>query len=386
MEECLTYEESKSNADVHVMRGQIYLAQLQQENTLKQTGKVYSPDKKAALKALEGFDKAVKLGTSKSATRTSIEQLVLLQPYLNMLGADASEAKDYSTSMEAFKGLISSHAILNANKTKSALDEPKTFTDVAGYVLLLGQESKRLPELEDFSLELIANKTKGHDIPNAYLTLYNLNKDKDEARAIGFIEEGRRRHKDDQSLLYAEINHYLGKGQLSSLTDKLQQAIDKDPKNASLYLTMGTVLEQLSNQDNTGLTADQKVEYRTRALANYKKSVEVDEKFFDGYYSIGVYYYNQAAALSEELNALGADFSKEGQKKYEAKEKQMLEAFAVALPYFQKAEALNANDQAVLQALREIYTRTGKITEANEFKSRLDKLQAGGKNEKSYHN
>ena len=58
--------------------------------------------------------------------------------------------------------------------------------------------------------------------------------------------------------------------------------------------------------------------------------------------------------------------------------------FDQALPYFQKAESLDANDMNTLIALNEIYARKEDETLSPEFKKRLDTVKAGGKNAKSY--
>jgi hypothetical protein len=81
---------------------------------------------------------------------------------------------------------------------------------------------------------------------------------------------------------------------------------------------------------------------------------------------------------------LESDFSKEGQKKYEAAEKLMISEFDKALPYFKKAESINANDQNTLIALKEIFAKKNDMKMSGEFKSRLETVQGGGKNAKSY--
>ena len=57
--------------------------------------------------------------------------------------------------------------------------------------------------------------------------------------------------------------------------------------------------------------------------------------------------------------------------------------FEQALPYFQKAESLDANDLNTLIALNEIYPH--KEDELSlEFKTRLDLVRGGGKNADSH--
>ena len=109
-----------------------------------------------------------------------------------------------------------------------------------------------------------------------------------------------------------------------------------------------------------------------------------DPKYVDAYYSVGALYYNRAALLTKQLNTLADDYSKEGLKKYEALKVKILAEFELALPHFQKAESIDANDVNTLIALKEIYARQNKLDISTEFKDRLEKVQAGGKNASSY--
>lgn len=57
--------------------------------------------------------------------------------------------------------------------------------------------------------------------------------------------------------------------------------------------------------------------------------------------------------------------------------------FDQALPNFQKAESIDANDLNTLTALAEIYTRK-EDTLAAEFQKRLNRVKNGVKNTASY--
>jgi hypothetical protein len=101
-------------------------------------------------------------------------------------------------------------------------------------------------------------------------------------------------------------------------------------------------------------------------------------------YATGLLIYNRGAAMSQELVELGNDFSKEGQRKYEALKTKVDAEFEKALPYFQKAEMSDPNDLSTLIALKEMYARNDEYEISNEFKARIEKVQDGEKIEKSY--
>ena len=71
---------------------------------------------------------------------------------------------------------------------------------------------------------------------------------------------------------------------------------------------------------------------------------------------------------------LANDYSPAGNKKYEAKEKEMNDAFAQALPFFIQAEELNPTDFNTLVALKEIYARQSKFDQVEIYKQKLEKI------------
>ena len=101
-------------------------------------------------------------------------------------------------------------------------------------------------------------------------------------------------------------------------------------------------------------------------------------------YGLGAMIYNRGALMSQELEELGDDFSKEGQKKYDALKTEVDAEFAKALPYFQKAEMADPGDVNTLIALKEMYARDSQYEVSGEFKKRIETIQGGGKVDTSY--
>lgn len=198
------------------------------------------------------------------------------------------------------------------------------------------------------------------------------------------LNEGIAKHPNATDLLFSQINYYLSEGKLNELIDKLKLAIEKEPKNIGLYTTLGNVYDNLASMELKAGNASKVKEYSDAANKVYGDALAKDPNNFDANYSIGAAYYNKAAAYAEPLNKLNDDYSDAGVKKYEALKEEMNGVFKQALPYFQKAEAINPNDKNTLIALKEILTRLNMMTESGEIKKRIDTLDAGQKNEKSF--
>ena len=176
---------------------------------------------------------------------------------------------------------------------------------------------------------------------------------------------------DDTGLLFAQINHYLKEGKLDILIGKLDQAIAKEPDNASIYTTLASVYDQLQAKEEDEAKSK---EYFDLALLNYGTAISKDSNNFDAQYSTGAMYYNKAAGYVDMLNTLAADLSAGGMKKYDEKKLEMDGLFKTALPYFIKAEKLNPKDGGTIQALKEIYAKLNNLEKSSEYKAKMDAL------------
>jgi tetratricopeptide (TPR) repeat protein len=227
---------------------------------------------------------------------------------------------------------------------------------------------------------------KKYDKPAIYESLYNLKAKKTSPEeAYPILENARKQFPDDLSLLFVEINHYLKLQKMNELIQRLETAIKMEPNNVSLYSVMGNVYDNL-HQKTTKDNGDPVVAdgYFTKSLEYFNKAIEMDPKNVEALYSIGALYYNKAALTSQKMNALSEDYSKDGLKKFNDLKAQVFKQFDESLPYFQRAEALNPNDTNTLIALKEIYAKKDQLDLSKEFKARLELVQGGGKNDKSY--
>ena len=125
---------------------------------------------------------------------------------------------------------------------------------------------------------------------------------------------------------------------------------------------------------------DKSEEYFQESKGYYEKALELDDSLFDVQYSIGSLYYNKGVEITKIMNDLPISES----KKYDMLNKQAKELFNVSLPYFKKAEMMNPNDTNTMIALKEIFARNDDFTTSNEFKTRLETVQGGGKVDGSF--
>jgi len=175
---------------------------------------------------------------------------------------------------------------------------------------------------------------------------------KDSASYIKTVQEGLIKFPQDNTLITEEINYYLNKGQTGQVMDKLKIAIDKDPKNSSLYVVLGSAYEKVKKVDS--------------AEAIYKKAVAMDPKNFAANFNLGAIYYNKAALVLAKANKL----PRTQVKQYNLEVARFKKTFEEATPYLEAAHAINPSDQPTISSLREIYARTNQTAKAAALKSR----------------
>ncbi len=331
-----------------------------------------------AWEGYQAFNKSFGLSPKNWETKDALKGLYENMGYLSNYGVKMYEDLKYKEAYEAFNAMLDVHDKLKTNNEKSILDKKDDY-DNQLYITGLSALNANMNDKAGVLFEKLYKMN--YDKPAIYEALYKINAEKDLNGAYQYLQAGRTKYPDDVSLLFAEINHYLKINKLDQLIDKLKIAIQKEPNNVSLYTTMGNVYDNLYQKELESGSAAKAKEYYDSAESYYKQSLEKDPKNFDANYSLGTLYYNKAASVTKQLNALADDMSKEGQKKYEAKKVEMTQLFELALPFFQKGENLEPNDKNTLVALKEISARMSDLTKSAEYKRRLEVIEKGGKND-----
>ncbi len=334
------------------------------------------------IEAAKSFTKALEMAVKKFEIKDALNGMKALQNNLQNLGIMQYEKQDFKSAFHSFAACLDMHELLAKNKEESMFSDPAKYEDQLFYVGLAGASANMSAESKPYFLKLYEMKAQK---PAIYEALYSIEAAQTSPEAAyKYLDEGRKLFPDEVSLLFAEINHYLRIGKLDELIGKLEAAIKVEPNNVSLYTTMGSVYDNLYQKEFAAGNKDKAEGYAAKALDYFNQALAKDEKNFDALYSIGALYYNKAASMTAELNKLADDYSKAGIEKYKAKQKEVLGQFDLALPYFQRCEKSNPNDQNTLIALKEIYAKKDELDLSNEFKARLEKVNAGEKNASSY--
>lgn len=385
IDQALQIADAQAIASAWITKGDIYNTFLQRDMVKRQ----FDPNAPItgdnnALEAFTGYKKGYELTTKKYEKSDAIKGINEVQGHLINIGVTKYESQEFEKAFLSFQAALESHDLLKANEQKSLLDDKEQYDNQVYITGLAAQLAKRPADAVKYYEKLYMAGTAKAAI---YEGLYAIKSEQgDEAGADKILAEGRKKYPDDAGLLFSEINSYLKKGKLDDLTSRLKQAIQQEPSNIQLYVTLGNVYDNLYQRELQAKNDAKAAEYFEAAKQQYADAQAKDPKNVDAVYSLGALYYNKAAVRTQELNALPEDFSAAGIKKYESLKNEVMALFDQSLPYFQKAESLNPNDLNTLIALSEIYARKDEAELSGEFKKRIELVRSGGKNEKPYFN
>ena len=383
----ITGDEEKMDARVWNSRAEIYNALVGTEvNKLYiDQSHVLPPDLETyAVEALKSARKALELADKKYLTKEALDNMTETGRFFSAIGNQRLQSGDYAAAYKPMKFFLDIDAELRANGADPLMESDIDVSNQQFVTAFCAYQAGDNTVTKNLLHQLYE---KGHNEPLVYSLYFDiLIQEGNEAEAMRIMEAGKAKFPGNTELLISEINFFLRENRLDELVGKLQMAIDKEPNNVSLYTTLGSVYDQLFQRELSAGNEELSTKYFDEALKYFNQALEREPNFADAIYSIGALYYNKAAAISQEMKALEDDISKEGLKRYNAKKDEMYSFFDKALPYFEKVEAMNPNDQNTLIALKEIFAKKDDIELSNEFKRRLEVIQGGGSNDASYFN
>lgn len=191
--------------------------------------------------------------------------------------------------------------------------------------------------------------------PDLYKSMHKIyTKEGNKEKAAEYISMGRKAYPEDNSLLVLELEGFLQSGKNDEALANLDAGITNDPKNAVLYFARGTVYENLKNQE--------------KAVADYKKAIEINPEYYDASFNLGAYYFNSGADKINESNKLPLNET----KKYDALKAEAKKDFEAAVPHIENAHRIKPGDGATGEMLINLYTQTGQYDKAKEIRAKFE--------------
>jgi hypothetical protein len=326
----------------------------------------------AVSKTFKGYQNALKYAEKGYEKKDALSALQAIEANLYYQANVILNRQDYNAAFPAYYSVVQAEELLAENGEQGIFSEPGELQNAKFVSAVCAYSADKTQESVD-----LLEKLRAEDYQDAgvYEYLYKAYTDMEqEDKATEVLEAGRMKFPSDKGLLFAEINATLAKGNLEALVSKLKIAMEAEPNNISVPTTLGNVYDQLYQKALADGDMEKAHGHFENAKIYIQKALDINPQHFDAVYMMGALEYNKAAELANEMNALADDYSKEGTKKYQVKQAEMLAQFDKALPYFEKGELLNPEDTNTLLALREIWARKNDLEKSNSYKEKLDAI------------
>lgn len=200
---------------------------------------------------------------------------------------------------------------------------------------------------------------EGYNKLNAYYFMIQIlsTEDKDPEAAYAMVTRAKEEYPSDKDLSTYEIQLLLQLNKMDEAMSQIKTALESDPNNTALLLRSGYLKEQAGDMEG--------------ALADYKKSVEVDPQFFEGNYYVAALLIEKAREILNELNGLSDE---EWEKRSESMGNEANGYYADAVTYFESALEIKPEDTGIMEILFQIHTRLKNDAKAEEYNKKLSEL------------
>jgi tetratricopeptide (TPR) repeat protein len=209
---------------------------------------------------------------------------------------------------------------------------------------------------------------KNYNDAAVYSTLAKIHENEgNTAQAEKYINEGLKKYPTSKSLLVAQVNLNLFKGNVDAVQPSLEKAIQQEPNNVEWLLALGTVYEKKAEQENA---TDKKMAYIDKAKEMYRRVLAIEANNFKANFNLGIILYNSAVDIinnqSYDIDIFALDNILD----------QSTDFFKEALPYVEKANRLAPQDKSTLVALKAIYINLNNDAKIAEIDSKLEQMEA----------
>lgn len=177
-------------------------------------------------------------------------------------------------------------------------------------------------------------------------------------KAIEAIKDARAANPDDINLLLTEANLYIKMDDKVKFQALMEEAIQKDPNNPSLYYNLGVITAEQGDKD--------------KAMEYYKKSLALDPNNENTNLNVASAILSGEEAIVEEMNNLGT--SKADNAKYEKLKGERENIHKSAIPYLEKVLEINPENIDAIRTLMNIYRNVGDTDKYKTMKAKLEEL------------
>ena len=349
--QCVLDASTAQDGKAWFIRGNIYL---ELANTKEEKYKSLDPD--PLKKALESYKKAIEFDPKKEYYDDITAKLNWQRNNYYNAAVDHYNKKSYKDAMLNFGRGADVMELANIPDTSSLLN-------AAICASLSGEkEASKM-----YYIKLLKLNYKS---PSLYITLSDIyRQEKDSANALKYVQMGQKVYPGDLRIFLAETNIYLTFNKTEKALQNLKVALAKDSANYSVAFALGTIYDNISN--DTLKAQSQRTEAFEDAAKAYSRAIKLNPEYFEANYNLGALYVNKAATINDEANKLPLDAA----SKYDKLKQEADLYLGKALPFLEKATALQPADLNTLVTLKQIYSRTNKPDKLKAIQEKINAIQ-----------
>jgi len=199
--------------------------------------------------------------------------------------------------------------------------------------------------------EAIPSK-RGEIYKNLALILVQKGRTEEAKKAIA---DARKANPDDSSLILTEANLYLETKDFEMYKKLVNEALEKDPKNADLVFNLGVISAGAKNNVD--------------AEKYYLKAIEINPDYTNAYLNLAALKLEAEKPIIDEMNKLGT--SAKDMKRYDVLKAQRESVFKGVIPYLKKANELDPKNEDVSKTLLGVYSALEMTAEAKALKAKM---------------
>lgn len=349
----VTVEKNADKSKTFITKGKIYKAIALSEDPA--VSGLMETDK-AIVEASDALRKAISLESEGSVNYNLADFEIedFWGKYLNSGGEDYS-TEDYEGAYKKFY--------------KGALIKPNDSLTLF-YAGVAAQQAELTDESMQMYYRLIEQNDANEDVFSTMVYLERTEKQSDE-KALEVLAKAKTAYPDNADFMREEINILIAMKKADEAIEKLNAAVEREPENASLYLNLAVLYDNLSLDGESAGGTPESQEFIAKAQTNYEKSLALEPDNYVGNFNLGVIWVNRAKVYYDKARAMDLKtYQKEGPKLVSEGDA----ILSKSLPYLEKAHAAQPEDCSVLGPLMSVYTQLKQNDKAEAMANKQDEL------------
>lgn len=339
----LAIEKNKNKAEGWYVKGKVYstIASDSVAHASVPDAKIISME---ALKTYLDMESSVK----DSAKRYMLLTLDNRKPLTDLYSAYSKEAASYYNAgnfNDALAGFQGSLEVFDILSEKGWTGDVKLDTISVLYAGISAEKANKLDTAAMYYGKIADAKAKAQGYESIYKWLADYYKQKDDlTNASKYINLGKEVYPEDPFWMGFEVSMLSEKGTKEELFAKYEELTQTHPDNSLYFYNYAVELYKTAYNEDTAQRPANAVELTDKAIANVKKSIEVDPNYANSRMLLGQIYYNQGVdiiARNKTIRPQGnVKLTAAQLKQKEDLRQETAKKFDEALEQFKKIDAL----------------------------------------------